>query len=258
MENATKALLMAGGVLIAILILGALILMFNNLSSYQNTTQQGQAEAQIVEFNNQFVTYDNENVRGSDLYSLLNKVIDYNRRESTEGTGWSDSGQEVRFVPMKIIMKIQSNDLSQFSPDGEQRLIKLNSYTIDANSNTFENSVKNTIDKLEKEYGSDSLTSLTTALTKIFLEGNPSTQEKIEAINNFNSASKKIKIKLKSNSDSDVNTAWSTLQDYKYDIYSYYEYVQFKRLHFKCTGTNYDKQTGRIIEMDFESIGTFN
>ncbi len=33
MENASKALIMAGSVLIALLIIGALILMFNNLSN---------------------------------------------------------------------------------------------------------------------------------------------------------------------------------------------------------------------------------
>ena len=35
MENASKALIMAGGVMIALLIIGSLLLMFNNLSSYQ-------------------------------------------------------------------------------------------------------------------------------------------------------------------------------------------------------------------------------
>lgn len=258
MENASKALIMAGGVLIAIMIIGALILMFNSLSSYQDTNQQGEVEAQVVEFNNQYVTYDNENVRGSDLYSLLNKVIDYNRRESTEGTGWSDSGQQVQFVPMKMVMTIKNDDLSQLSPDGTLRLITTGKYTVDQTHNTFENKVKGTIDDLEKEYGADSLNALTTGLTKIFLDGNPSKEEKVQAIENFNSASRKIDITIRSNSDADVNTAWNTLQSYKSDIYSYYEYVQFKRLHFKCTKTDYDNKTGRIIEMDFESTGEFN
>ena len=75
MENASKALIMAGSVLIALLIIGALILMFNSLSSYQKTNVEGTRSSQIVEFNNQYDTYDRKNVRGSDLYSLLNKVI---------------------------------------------------------------------------------------------------------------------------------------------------------------------------------------
>lgn len=37
MENASKALIMAGGILIALLVIGALVLMFNQLSYYQRT-----------------------------------------------------------------------------------------------------------------------------------------------------------------------------------------------------------------------------
>ena len=54
MENASKALIMAGGVLIALLIIGSLLLMFNNLSSYQDTNIKETRTAQIIEFNNQF------------------------------------------------------------------------------------------------------------------------------------------------------------------------------------------------------------
>lgn len=257
MENASKALMMAGGVLIALMILGALILMFNNLSTYQNTNEQTESEAQIVKFNNQFVTYDNEDVRGSDLYSLLNKAIDYNRRQSIEGTGWSDSGQEIQFKPITISVEITKKDWNQFSPDGEARLIKHSSYTVSSTNNGFEDDVKETIDDLEGEYGSDSLTNLTTALTKIFLDvDNPSKNEKIVAIQNFNAASRKKHITLKSNQDSSVNMAYKELESYRDDVYKYYEYVQFKRLHFECTKTDYDN--GRIVKMIFKSTGKFN
>ena len=36
------------------------------------------------------------------------------------------------------------------------------------------------------------------------------------------------------------------------DAKVYYEYVQFKRAKFKCTGTEYDRNSGRIINMKFE------
>ena len=81
MENATKALIMAGSVLIALMIIGALILMFNSLTSYQKVGESNTKEAQIVEFNNQYETFNRKNVRGSDLYSLLNRGVDYNRRK---------------------------------------------------------------------------------------------------------------------------------------------------------------------------------
>ena len=56
MENASKALIMAGSVLIALMIIGALLLMINNLSSYQETDTKTARDAQVVEFNNQYET----------------------------------------------------------------------------------------------------------------------------------------------------------------------------------------------------------
>ena len=62
MENATRALVMAGGILIALMILGALLLMFNNLSSYQNSNDANTKSSQIAEFNNQFEPYNKKDL----------------------------------------------------------------------------------------------------------------------------------------------------------------------------------------------------
>ncbi|MCI8759862.1 MAG: hypothetical protein HFJ34_01845 [Clostridia bacterium] len=43
----------------------------------------------------------------------------------------------------------------------------------------------------------------------------------------------------------------------KIDVYTYYEYVQFKRARFNCIDTGYDEKTGRIIRMKFEFNGKF-
>ena len=39
------------------------------------------------------------------------------------------------------------------------------------------------------------------------------------------------------------------------DAKLYYEYVQFKRAYFNCTGTEYDDNTGRLINMEFVCTG---
>ena len=137
MENASKALIMAGSVLIALMILGALLLMFNNLNNYQNTESQNTREAQVVEFNNQYETYNRNNVRGSDLCSLLNRVADYNRRKSTEGTGKNDEGQYLAYEPMTITFEF-SGKKEQLSVNNENRLIKENVYTQSGRKNDFE------------------------------------------------------------------------------------------------------------------------
>ena len=81
MENATRALTMAGGMLIALMILGALFLMFNNLSSYQNQNDTSTKSTQIAEFNNQFEPYNKkDNLTLMELHSVYNKVNSNNTK----------------------------------------------------------------------------------------------------------------------------------------------------------------------------------
>lgn len=247
MENASKALIMAGSVLIAIMIIGALLLMFNSLSSYQNTEIQNEREAQTLAFNNQFSTYNRDNVRGSELYSLLNKVVDYNRRKSTEGTGTSDEGQYLAYEPMKVTFKIETNKLEKFyAPEVEDMKQKKHlipsSCMVDSITNDFDK-VYNAIKKLEADYGAETLNNLVTAFTSIYYE-----DDDANAISKFNNACKNQN-KLVS-SRTDINKHFEK-------ICQYYEYVQFKRAKFNCTSAKYSEKTGRIIEMNFEFTGNF-
>lgn len=248
MENASKALIMAGSVLIALMIIGALILTFSNLTAYQETNTRSTRSTQMAEFNSQYENYNRKDVRGSDLYSLLNKAIDYNRRESSAGTNWADRGQEMAYEPMVIEFTIDKSEL--VAPDGASRLFTTNTYTVSGKSNDFGNKVKDEIDDLEGEYGQSSLTNLTTNLTKIFIDDSSTSQEKDEAVQNFNSASKK-----KTVSDfKEINEKSQIRQD----VYMYYEYIQFKRAHFDCEKVEYNNETGRITKMTFKFNGKFN
>lgn len=248
MENASKALIMAGSVLIALMIIGALILTFSNLTAYQETNTRSTRSTQMAEFNSQYENYNRKDVRGSDLYSLLNKAIDYNRRESSAGTNWADRGQEMAYEPMVIEFTIDKSEL--VAPDGASRLFTTNTYTVSGKSNDFGNKVKDEIDDLEGEYGQSSLTNLTTNLTKIFIDDSSTSQEKKEAVQNFNSASKK-----KTVSDfKEINEKSQIRQD----VYMYYEYIQFKRAYFDCEKVEYNNETGRITKMEFKFNGKFN
>ena len=248
MENASKALIMAGSVLIALMIIGALILTFSNLTAYQETNTRSTRSTQMAEFNSQYENYNRKDVRGSDLYSLLNKAIDYNRRESSAGTNWADKGQEIAYEPMVIEFTIDKSEL--VAPDDASRLFTTNTYTVSGKSNDFGNKVKDEIDDLEGEYGQSSLTNLTTNLTKIFIDDSSTRQEKKEAVQNFNSASKK-----KTVSDfKEINEKSQIRQD----VYMYYEYIQFKRAHFDCEKVEYNNETGRITKMKFKFNGKFN
>ena len=57
MENASKALVMAGGILIAILVIGALLLMINQIGSYEKTQTVNVKDSQLAQFNYDFERY---------------------------------------------------------------------------------------------------------------------------------------------------------------------------------------------------------
>lgn len=248
MENATKALVMAGSILIALLIIGALLLMFNNLSSYQNTNQQNIKDTQIVEFNNQFTTYIRNDVRGNELYSLLNSVIDYNRRKTIEG----DQGAiQIGYQPMEVKFSLQSpdgKDRKDLSIDYNNRIFKTNNYTVNKSDNTFERNIKNIIDGevIDSTYTEAVLNSLTTGITKIFLPNTATEEAKKIATNAFNNIT-------------GLSVSYRELKEgtsIRERVYKYYEYVQFKRAHFDCVDSKYDNSTGRILYLEFKFNGT--
>ena len=118
MENASKALLIAASVLIAIVIIGAFMLMMSNLTDYQNKSYQSTQDAQITEFNNLYLSYNRKDVRGSDMISLMNRIVDYN------GTKSAEDG----FTMMHITINMNGHN-SDFSYDGTNRLIISSHYT---------------------------------------------------------------------------------------------------------------------------------
>ena len=57
MENASKALIMAGGVLIGILIISIGVYIFSSYAKYSSNAYDQMETAQIEQFNNQFLKY---------------------------------------------------------------------------------------------------------------------------------------------------------------------------------------------------------
>ena len=81
---------MAGGILIALLILGALIMMFTSLQDYQNTNDAQTKNSQIAQFNNQFEPYNKDNLTLMELKSVYNKIESNNTQHSKDSNGKID------------------------------------------------------------------------------------------------------------------------------------------------------------------------
>lgn len=138
MENASKALLMAGGILIALMIIGALVLMVNQIGSYQKSQQDMKENSQLAKFNLDFEKYiDDKGIKGTDIVSLINKIIDYNAKAANGGTNNS--------VDYSIKMSITVKGLTEFNQkyaynnqSDNNSLFPMDIYTLDNTSKNNE------------------------------------------------------------------------------------------------------------------------
>lgn len=75
MENATKALLIAGSVLIAILIIAVGLRIFNSTQGTVESAQTTMNSTDVTMFNSQFTPYIGNNKTKNEIIQLTNKVI---------------------------------------------------------------------------------------------------------------------------------------------------------------------------------------
>lgn len=135
MENASKALLMAGGILIALLVIGSVLLMFNQIGNYRRANTDSEKSSQIADFNKDFVRYaDGEEIKGVDIISLANKVVDYNQKKV----------QQIQLIIIKITLKINlapsasSNFITTYGKDGKSELFdRKTNWTVSSSDTQF-------------------------------------------------------------------------------------------------------------------------
>lgn len=75
MENASKALLMVGGVLIAIIIIAVLVRSYSSISMFQKAQLSEEEQAQLIAFNEQYTKYLGQYVYGTEVITVINKTL---------------------------------------------------------------------------------------------------------------------------------------------------------------------------------------
>lgn len=83
MENATKALLIAAAVLIAILIISLGLVVYNKASETMDSVDMSGQEIQA--FNEKFTKYAGDSVRGTEVNALLKTAVNNNLTEGNNG-----------------------------------------------------------------------------------------------------------------------------------------------------------------------------
>lgn len=84
MENASKALLIAGGILLAILILSALVFMFSSVKDFSSTQEAKTLAQQTAKFNAEYDAYNKTVMYGTDIMTVVNKAVNYNQKLDTD------------------------------------------------------------------------------------------------------------------------------------------------------------------------------
>lgn len=135
MENASKALIMAGGILIALIIIGALLLMFNQIGVYQKSNTSIEKQSQLAAFNQDFARYADTDIKGVDIISLANKIVDFNNKEGITNSVDYDK---------KITLKINiAGFASKYGVNGISEIFGKNtSYVVKSSSDSFMQTIK--------------------------------------------------------------------------------------------------------------------
>ena len=144
MENASKALIMAGGILIALLVIGALLLMLNQISSYQKSESVDTKTQQLADFNKEYAQFTYDDIQGYEVITLINKVVDFNSK-----TGVANSVDYSKKITVNVTLG--SDFAKAFGVNNKLNAFSTETYSIKDKSNSFF-TVINDFSSLERQY----------------------------------------------------------------------------------------------------------
>ncbi len=239
MENATKALLIAGAVLILVMVLSLVVIFWDQVTSYFSAGHDAKMQAQLVEFNNKFQNYAGKTIRGNELVSIMNRIVDYNDYQS----------DIVGYERIKITINFsgQKDDLRYNTERREEILVEYDTITNNANDDRIEK-IATTSSRLV-EASSSSIPKLTdvklqkmSAGIDTIFDGDIDDDHR-EARAKFLTKVLGYEIAIKDD---------PRMDEIKNATSQYYQFTMFKRAVFECTDVNYDEANGRVSGMEFK------
>ena len=99
MENASKALIIAGAILLAILLISLGIMIFNQ--AQDTVSNSGMSEAELTAFNNKFLKYEGE-MKGTMVKAMIQEANATNS-ENRDGITVSVNGNNTSAIPTSSI-----------------------------------------------------------------------------------------------------------------------------------------------------------
>ena len=265
MENATKALLMAGGVLLVMLVIMLFLFSWGKYSEFYTNKDDLAEITNIAQFNLQFTNYENRDVYGYELISLANKVADYNMRYSNvEG---AENNQKYNPIKLTILLSDEYIKKCFWYGDGNYNPHLFSEGRIEQSgiSNRIQNIIS-TAANITKFYRNENTANkLAKSINSLILydqHGNPNAQLQynmnVKKMTEEESKAGALYTYKSITNDNTVNTYEEMVNKVKNtaSIYQYYEYAQFKKGIFECTSIEYDDDvTGRVKTINFNFTG---
>ncbi len=130
MENASKALIMAGSVLIAIIIIALLYSFITTLSANAEAEDLQTLAEQTEAFNKEYEAFEKKLLRGTDLITVINKAIANNKKYEDQDNVYD---VDVKFTLKTAVSKVtvsyvngkqqKTKEEKEFEPGTEYSLI---------------------------------------------------------------------------------------------------------------------------------------
>lgn len=212
MENASRAIVIAGGILIGLITISLFYYIFNRVSEFKDITNNDTQQQELLDFNQGYEAYNKKIMYGADVISVLNKAIDNNTRNKV--TAGDNSGYSVNVV-ITLKNNLQAREeyyKSNGDKDGDDKILPGASlkrnipYSLKSNKTLLENALINAIGGADEE--------------GIMY-------------------------------DNAKGTIRENLNNGRYKLI-YYPAAEFKRRVFYCSKIDYDTNTGRVKEMQFQ------
>ena len=237
MENASKALIIAGSVLMAMMVIGALVLMYNQISNIEQIKAENADIKKMQDYSKRFEEY-NRTIYGSELFSLANLQEDYNKKFK------EDDG----YTPIIIYVDIKNS-----IPDSEY--FKKGNLPI-ATILRYKNEIEKKIEECENEkfFGNKGKTiKYYSQLTIRELVDKLKDDKILGQDFDYNSSDTEDDIKkaIEAAENGRCKGLFEEIDAYK-NLNTTYKEFKYKR--FKCTKVELNNYNGRIEKMNFEEI----
>lgn len=268
MENASKALLIAGGVLLVMMIVALLVFAWNTFTNFYSSQDELIDIVDLSEFNLQFTAYDRDNVMGYELISLANKISDYNfRRSNLEDARTSGEAYTPIAVTINFINEDNRKKLMFDYAEGDRNKLFLKDSITQSDTSNMIKKILDEASFIEALYGdSNNASKLARSINSLLLSkinrtspqysGLEDKDIKTILVNRYNSITGSELTEYGDEKNPNVpGTVVNALLGDNIRIYKYYEYYKFKTAIFKCNLITYDDTSGRVKSIDFVFTG---